>query len=166
MNGTYQNQARTRLTTAVITIVVIAGIILLIDYLKHRPDDDVPGRAASSSMVGSSSSAGSNSSSTPSASAYKDGTYTADGQYYVPHGFEDIKVTLTVKNNTVTDSQIVNSESNYTSAQFQENFASEYKSYVVGKKLTDINLSYVAGASDTTNGFDDALNQIRQQAQA
>lgn len=103
---------------------------------------------------------------TSSAGSYKDGTYSASSSYYVPHGGESIKVTLMLKNGVIADSSIVNSENNPESAQFQEQFASEYKSSVVGKNISSVQLSYVAGASDTTQAFDDALQQIMNQAHA
>lgn len=103
---------------------------------------------------------------TTTSTTYKDGTYSASSSYYVPHGSEDIKVTITVKSGVITDSAIVNSESDRESAAYQEDFASEYKSYVVGKNIDGLQLSYVAGASDTTQGFNDALSNIRTQAQA
>lgn len=99
-------------------------------------------------------------------SSYKDGTYSASSSYYVPHGQESIQVTLTLKNGVVTDSSVTNSETNYESASYQEGFAQEYKSYVIGKNIKDVQLSYVAGASDTTNGFNDAVNSIMSQAQS
>lgn len=106
------------------------------------------------------------SSAATTSSSYKDGTYTSSSTYYVPHGSESIKVTLTVKSGVVTDSQIENSEGDRESAQYQEDFASVYKSQVVGKNIGNLQLSYVAGASDTTQGFNDALATIRTQAQA
>jgi uncharacterized protein with FMN-binding domain len=36
-------------------------------------------------------------------SAYKDGTYTAVGTYRSPAGAEEMGVTLTLKDNTITD---------------------------------------------------------------
>jgi uncharacterized protein with FMN-binding domain len=109
-------------------------------------------------------------SSTPStattSSSYKDGTYTASASYFVPHGNEDIDVTLTLQNGVVTDSQITNSESDPESARFQQDFVQMYKSYVVGKNISGLHLSYIAGASDTTDGFNTAVQKIVTQAQA
>ena len=102
----------------------------------------------------------------PPASPYKDGTYTSMNQYYVPHGYESIKVTLTVKSGIITDSTIFNSENNRESQIFQEDFVSVYKSYVVGKNIDGLNLSVVAGASDTTSGFNNAVTAIQDQARA
>lgn len=106
------------------------------------------------------------SSSPTTTSSFKDGAYTASSDYYVPHGAENISVTLSIKNGVVTNSSISNSETNPESAQFQEDFASQYKSYVVGKSISGLRLSYVAGASDTAQGFNDAVQQIQTQAQA
>jgi uncharacterized protein with FMN-binding domain len=103
---------------------------------------------------------------TSPSSGYKDGTYTAISDYYVPRSSEEIQVSLTLKNGVVTDSSIQNSEGDRQSAQYQRAFASSYKSYVTGKNIADINLSYVAGASDTTQGFNDAVSQIQTQAKA
>ena len=105
---------------------------------------------------------------TPSStsSGYKDGTYSATSDYYVPHGYEEIQVSLMIKNGIVTDSSVKNSENNRESAQYQQAFTSSYKSYVTGKNISGLNLSYVAGASDTTQGFDDAVSKIQSQAKA
>ncbi|HEY8886574.1 MAG TPA: hypothetical protein VIM31_03710 [Candidatus Microsaccharimonas sp.] len=106
------------------------------------------------------------SSSTASSSGYKDGTYTASTDYYIPRGSEQIQVSLTIKNGIVTDSSIVNSEGDRQSAQYQQAFASSYKSHVTGKSISSLELSYVAGASDTTQGFNDAVSQIQTEAKA
>ena len=79
---------------------------------------------------------------------------------------ESIQVNLTLKNGVVTDVSIQNSESDRESAAYQQDFASAYKSYVVGKQISGLRLGNVAGASDTTQGFDDAVSKIATQAQA
>jgi uncharacterized protein with FMN-binding domain len=120
----------------------------------------------SSSVSAPASSTTTSSPSTGTSSGYKDGTYSATSEYYVPHGSETIKVTLTVKDGNVTDSSVDNSEYDRESALFQEQFASEYKSSVVDKPISSLQLNYVAGASDTTQGFNDALQQIKTEARA
>lgn len=124
----------------------------------------LPSNTTTTSSLSGSSTVSSSSAS--ASSGYKDGTYSASSDYYVPHGSENIKVTLTVQGGVVTNSSIANSENNGESALFQESFASEYKSYVVGKPVSSLQLNYVAGASDTTQGFNDALQQIKSQARA
>lgn len=96
---------------------------------------------------------------------YKAGTYNASEQYRTPESYEDINVSLAVGNDgTVTDASVSQSATNRQSAAYQESFKSEYKQYVVGKKLSDINLEYVSGSSLTSRAFDQAVSQIANQA--
>jgi uncharacterized protein with FMN-binding domain len=167
----YETRAKAKTVTAIIAIVVVVGLVVVIEILQNRSRATQNGAVATSTVAAPTSSAtpanGSSASTAHSStSTYKDGTYTADGQYYVPHGLEDIKVTLTVAGGVVTNSSIVNSQSNQDSQRYQEDFTSQYKSSVVGKNLAEIKLAYIAGASDTSAGFDAAVSQIRNQAQA
>lgn len=173
MPNTYQQQSKTKLIATCVTIIVIAGVVVLVDHLKASKTGNVAQSSQTSAQQSAQAASGTSPDATSSSTAtnassnsYKDGTYTADTEYYVPHGSEDIKVTLTLKDGVVTESSIENSEGDRDSASYQEDFASSYKSYVVGKKIGDIHLSYVAGASDTTQAFNDALSQIESQAQA
>jgi uncharacterized protein with FMN-binding domain len=165
----YKEQPRTKIVTTVISIVVILGLVILIEYLQKQSSSD---SAATTTSVSSNTPSASptntdsSSTSTTATGAYKNGVYTADSQYYVPHGYEDIKVTITIQDDKITDANVVNSESDRESAQFQESFTTAYKSHVVGKNIADLKLSYIAGASDTTDGFNDALDQIKTQAQS
>lgn len=152
---------KAKITVSIATVSVVVIALVLIGLYENAQNKTTASSTATSSKVASSSS------STASASgSYKDGTYSVTTAYYVPHGKETIKVTITLKDGTVTDSAIENSENDPESARFQEDFAAEYKSNVVGKKINSVDVSYVAGASDTAQGFDDALAQIVKQAQA
>lgn len=181
MQNSYQSRAKAKLIATCVTLVVIAAIVLVADHMKTKPgavalsSNSTPSASspapAASSTTPSQDSTGTapstNSGSSSSFSGYKDGTYTASSNYYVPHGSESIQVTLTVQNGVVTNSSINNSENDGESARFQEEFAADYKRYVVGQKLSSVsNLSIIAGASDTTQGFDDAVSQIISKAQA
>lgn len=160
-------------TVVVASIVLITGGVHAYEHRKVSQSDTTVQVSSASTpshapAIPTPTPTDTSSSSMPTAtsSGYKDGTYTASSDYFVPDGDESIKVTLTVKGGVVTDSQIANSESDPESASYQEDFASSYKGYVVGKKLNTIQLSYVAGASDTTQGFNNALTKIESQAQA
>ena len=109
---------------------------------------------------------GSSSTATTANGTYKDGTYTASSSYFVPHSNESIAVSVTLKGGVVTDVSVQNSEGDGESAAYQEDFTASYKSHVVGKKISGLQLSVIAGASDTTQGFNDALSQINSKAQA
>ena len=153
---------------AAFTIIVIAGIIIaaatIFGNSQKAPESASTAEESSQAETSPTPNSSEPTDSTSSA-AYRDGTYTASSDYSVPRSFENIKVTLTVSNNVVTDSQIVNSEGDHESAEWQDRFAAAYKSQVVGKKLSEVQLSHVAGASDTAEGFNEALDKIKTQAQ-
>ena len=97
---------------------------------------------------------------------YKNGTYTAVGSYMSPGGLDKISVTLTIKNDVVTDSSVTPMPGDNTSAKYQNIFATNYQSQVVGQNLSGLNLTKVSRSSLTSKGFDDALSQIQSQAKA
>lgn len=98
--------------------------------------------------------------------SYKDGTYSADGNYVSPNGTETVGVTLTVANGTVSDVQITQHPSNPNTRKFQGEFAGGIKSQIAGKSLDEIKVSKVAGSSLTSGGFNQAVEKIKSEAQA
>ncbi len=99
-------------------------------------------------------------------STYKDGTYTATGSYNSPAGPEQVKVTLVLKGDLVTDATVVSLATNPASKRFQGEFVTNYKELVVGKSIDSLNLTKVAGSSLTGKGFNDAVTQIKTQAKS
>jgi hypothetical protein len=107
--------------------------------------------------------------STPSTSTVidtqlKDGTYTSSGTYSTPGGVESIGLTVTLHNGIIDDVALEQQATGGDAAVYQEKFASNYKQLVKGKKIDEINLTRVAGSSLTSNGFNDALANIRHDA--
>jgi uncharacterized protein with FMN-binding domain len=163
MAETYKTSSGLKLTAALVTIIVIAGLVLLADHLKADPTAAV---ATTSTAPLTSPDDSAITDTVTSSASYKDGTYSANEDYFVPPGQESIAVSLTVSNGTVTDVQVTNSEHDRESAIFQQDFAASYKNQVIGKAISSLHISSIAGASDTTDAFNDALSQIRSQAQA
>ncbi len=97
---------------------------------------------------------------------YKDGTYSAEGNYVSPGGAEKIMVTLSVKDSVVTSTQVTVLAKNPASKNWQTKFSSGISAAVVGKKIDEIKLDTVAGSSLTPIGFMDALEKMKVQAQA
>ncbi len=97
---------------------------------------------------------------------FKDGTYTATGDYNSPGGAEQIKVTLTLKDEVVTDATVVSLATRPESKLHQKEFIAGYKTQVIGKKITDISITKVSGSSLSPKGFMDALAKIEAQASA
>lgn len=98
--------------------------------------------------------------------SYKDGTYAADGQYVSPAGGENVHVSLTIKNDTVTDATFSGDGTNPKTEAMQTAFAAGFKEQVVGKSLGEVNVGVVNGSSLTGGGFNDAVVKIRIQAKA
>ncbi len=96
---------------------------------------------------------------------YKDGTYTADGSYMTHAGGESVKITVTLQNNVITDSQFQGTPNLPMSQKFMDMFANNYKGMVVGKNIAEVKLGKVSGSSLTPMGFNEALAKIKQQAQ-
>lgn len=97
---------------------------------------------------------------------YKDGSYTADGSYTTPGGQEMIGVTLTLANGVVTEVEVEEKGIKPISKEKQADFAKNYKTQVVGKKIDEINLTKVSGSSLTPKGFNAALELIKAEAGA
>lgn len=100
------------------------------------------------------------------ASKFKDGTYSATGDYTSPGGQESIDVELTLAGNKITDVTVTPHPAAGTSVQYQTEFADNFKPLVVGKAINEVSLSRVAGSSLTSTGFNDALDQIKTDAAA
>jgi uncharacterized protein with FMN-binding domain len=103
---------------------------------------------------------------TASASGFKDGTFTAEGSYKTPEDVEKITVSLTIKDGVVTDSTVTQTAANQKSVLYQDVFSSGYKEFVTGKKLADLKIGVVSGASLTGAGFNEAVAKIATQAKA
>ncbi|MGO4190968.1 FMN-binding protein [Arthrobacter sp. YAF17] len=106
----------------------------------------------------------------PSAAAgagtYKDGTYSADGNYVSPNGNETVGVELTLAGGTVTGVKITPHPTNSNTRKFQGEFSGGIQSQIVGKKLDEIKVSKVAGSSLTSGGFNQAVDKIKSEAGA
>ncbi len=94
-----------------------------------------------------------------------DGTYTAIGAYQSPNGAETVVVVLSVSDGVVVDARVDPQATNSTSSRYQGQFAGGIAEEVVGKPLADLEVSRVAGSSLTGRGFNDALEEIRAEAQ-
>ena len=100
------------------------------------------------------------------AAPYKDGTYAATGAYASPGGPDRIGISLVLKDGVITDITATPMPGDPASARYQDKFVSGYKPQVVGKNIADLKLGAVSGSSLTPIGFNDAIEQIRRQAQA
>lgn len=182
MLATYERHAKQKLVATILSVIVIAGAVAIIDRMRAHDNTgssslatQTTSRATTTAQPTGTTTGNSNSNTSAAASGsatgtptatYKNGSYTATSDYFVPHGSETIQVKLTLQNDVITDVSIQNSESDRDSAEYQSQFTASYKTHVVGKKIDGLQLHVIAGASETTQGFNDALVQIASQAHA
>ena len=97
---------------------------------------------------------------------YKDGIYSATGNYNSPQGNERVAVTVTLKNNIVTDTTFNGQSSSRRSQSYMNKFSSGFSTLVIGKPIDQVSLTVVNGSSLTPIGFMNALAKIKAQAKA
>ena len=161
----------TKLVISVIAfVVVVGGIFAFVAGSVNKGSlvqaKSVPSTSPVSSPATNLASDNPADTSTAKNTKYKDGTYTATGNYNSPAGYESINVSITLKNSIVTGSSVTAGAYGGRSARYQQMFIGGYKAYVIGKNIDTISLSRVSGSSLTPAGFNDALSQIKSQAQA
>jgi hypothetical protein len=94
---------------------------------------------------------------------YADGAHTVNSAYVAPgNANHTLAVTLTLKDDVVTASTIkFGGDTIEASSNFQQKFTAAYQSQVIGKKIDDIKLSRVGGASLTTKAFNEAVAKVK-----
>ncbi len=98
-------------------------------------------------------------------SSYKDGTYTARGIYGGVPSYMDFTVSLEGGVVTDVESELM-PENNDTSRGYQERFAAAVPDEVEGQPIADLEVGTIAGASGCADGFNDALDKIRDRAES
>lgn len=97
---------------------------------------------------------------------YKDGTYSAKGQYQNPSSLEEVDVTITLVDGKVTDATFAGTPDVPTTKLMQGKFSEGFEEEVVGRQIDEIALTVVNGSSLTPKGFMDALNKIKEEAKS
>lgn len=146
----------------VVALLAVAAAATILLTNNNSSTDSAVNTASDTPTVAPSSS------SEPSASSasLKNGTYSATGSYQTPGGTESIGVKVTLTDGAITDASVTQQGKTGEAQEYQSAFASGFKSQVVGKKASEVNLTRVAGSSLTPDGFNRALDEIEKQAQA
>jgi uncharacterized protein with FMN-binding domain len=158
-------------TIGIVVAVVIIAIVLVVIFTGKKPvdttattTDQTPTTAADTTATTPAQTVADTGKKT--ASEYKDGTYSATGSYMSPGGPDQVALSLTLKNDIITDATCTPEPGDNTSSRYQAIFAANYKQYVIGKDISTVHLTKVSGSSLTSKGFNDALAQIETQAKA
>lgn len=93
---------------------------------------------------------------------YADGVYTATGEY----GGQPSHITVktTIRNGIITSVTVTPHATVPRSLELQRAFAAAVPKVVVGKRIDQVRVGKLAGSSGTPKGFNDAIRQIREQA--
>lgn len=95
-------------------------------------------------------------------SRYRDGDYQAKGWYGgLP---SNIDLAITLRDDRITDVQVTANATDPTSLDYQERFAEAVPDVVAGKRLDEVHVSRLAGSSGTPDGFNQAIERIKNQA--
>lgn len=145
---------------AALIVIVLVGIVASVAFVINNSND-----SDSNTDTNTTQTEGTDDTSTPTEnlSQYTDGTYEATGAYSTPGGRETIEVSVTLKDGVVED-VTVTGDGTGEARQYQNEFISAYKDRVVGKNIEAVSLSRVAGSSLTSNGFNDAIDEIKADA--
>jgi len=141
---------------------IIAGLAVLLVIVAIVAATTAPNKQQTTASSASQFSA----TDSTSAASFKDGRYSATGTYDSPGGLESLGVTLTLKSGVVTAISATSGANDPNAEQYQNDFIASYKNLVIGKKITDINLSRVSGSSLTSQGFNNAIQKIESEARA
>lgn len=145
------------------TLAVLIVIVVIVTAVAVTKKDKTTN---ADSAVTTSDTSTSDTASTSSNSTLKDGSYKATGSYASPGGEEEITVSVTLKDGVITETSAKSGANGPEAQEYQDQFIAGYKSQVVGKNISEIHLSRVSGSSLTSQGFNDAIQQIESQAQA
>jgi len=155
------NNAVFGLFFVIIVVVIIAGTTMYETKSKQTHVSTVAGSVSAQTANNPSPTI-----SSLNKSFYKDGTYSADGSYTTHAATESIGVKLTLKNDVITDVSLTEEPTDDISRMHQDDFAANYKQFVIGKKIASVHLDKISMSSLTPIGFNDALQKIEAQAKA
>jgi len=148
---------------AVVAIAVIGVGILMFGGTK-KSEEMTEVNTNTPTVMSPTTAAPNTTDTTATMTTYKDGVYTATGEYVSPGGPEQIDVKITLAKNVITDAVVTPKAERPKSANYQGIFTDNFKPLVVGKNINDVVLDKVSGSSLTPKGFNDALTKIKAQA--
>lgn len=123
-------------------------------------------KSSSSATTDSTTTDSSTDSATASGSDYEDGTYSAKGEYTSPGGKQSVSVEVTLEDGVISDVTVTPGAVDSQSKRFQKDFAENVADQVEGKSIDDADVSVVASSSLTSEGFNEALAKIAEEAGA
>ncbi|AWB94227.1 hypothetical protein C3E78_16470 [Aeromicrobium chenweiae] len=140
-----------------------AASVLLLTAACGSNDSDAASSPETSASASPSDAAGTDGADSGTGT-FADGDYSAEGSYSNPGGQSTVKVDLTLADGKVSDVTVTPEAENSTSKQYQTKFAGGIAKEVVGKSLDELKVSKVSGSSLTSQGFNQAIDAIKDEA--
>lgn len=159
-----ERQPNVAIISVIVIILLAAATVGTIMLTNKSKDSD--SKSPGTSDVSDTPPASTESGATASDGMFKDGTYTETGTYATPGGQESVVVTVTLAQGVITATSVEGSGGNGNTIEYQGKFIGGYKDLVVGKKIDDVSLSRVSGSSLTSQGFNNAIDAIKKDAQS
>lgn len=138
-----------------------AGLLLLAGCAGAA---ETPAAEAPAGSEATMPSSGGQSSGGDAASAYADGTYTAEVSYQSPETAEKISVTLALVDGRVTAVEVTGDPQAPETERYQGEFIAGIADVVEGRPIDELEVDRVAGSSLTSGGFNQAVEAIKEQA--
>jgi hypothetical protein len=156
-----------RTTTTIIILIVTALLIGGVVFFSQQNNSKEDARKTELTKTNTDNKQSSPPPQNDLAANYKAGDYNATGHYQSPGGEQEIKVSVTLDSDgKITDTSAQPDNKSSDSRFYQGSFISNYKDKVVGKKIDEVKLDHVGASSLTPGGFNDALEDIKNQAKA
>lgn len=159
-----QPKQTNKVLIGIIVVVLLAVATAAVVYFNNKNDTQNQ-TASETTSTNTTESSTNNSNSIPEGGTYKDGSYEGTGSYQTPGGTERVTVKVTLADGVIESVDMERDPTTREAEEYQGKFVSGYKSQVVGKNIDDVRLNRVAGSSLTSGGFNQALEQIKSDAQ-
>lgn len=164
------NRSRSNTTPKIVGSLVITAIVLSGAYVFLFKNDSNSSSKPTANDTNTTQPSAASTTTTDSSNPtkYKNGTYTADTTYEVPKSSNSIQVQITLDGDVVKSASATHQfgTTDNKSLVYTQDFDSALSGQIVGRKIEDVNLNRVGGASLTTEGFNTALANILQQAKS
>jgi uncharacterized protein with FMN-binding domain len=95
---------------------------------------------------------------------FTDGSYNADGSYLSPAGEQTVTVALTLAHDKITAITVTPHATDPTAKEYQAMFVQGIAALAVGKDISLLSITHVAGSSLTSGGFRKAIEAIETDA--
>jgi len=174
-----QQSRKKELIAALVVLLVVAGIVTAVVLKNKKSDTNASKDDSAATTLAESTDADTKTpasepttdttateSASTNTSGFKDGTYTATGNYSTPEDTESITVKVTLKDGNIIDTTATASMKTEEAKEYAGQFIASYKPLVVGKNISSIKLSRVSGSSLTSQGFNRAIDEIETQAKS